>query len=51
MRHFQKVYFGGCEWIFIQEVGDKYLLRSVNKNINDVLADPKSVRPFVEARS
>ncbi len=51
MRHFQKVYYLGCEWVFMEEVGDKYLLRSVNKNIDDVLANPQSVKPFEELKS
>lgn len=51
MRHFQKVYYLGCEWIFIAEVNDKYLLRSTNKNIDDVLANPQSVKPLEENRS
>ena len=51
MRQYQRVFYHGAEWTFIEQVEDKYLLRSLNKNINDVLAEIGSVRPLVKERS
>ena len=42
----QRVIYRKSEWIFIEKLCDQYLLKSLNKNINDVLADAKKVRKF-----
>lgn len=47
MRQYQRVYYHGAEWTYIETIGDKYLLRSINKNIGDTFAPIADVRPFV----
>ena len=44
MKHFEKVIYCSSEWFFIEEIDNKYLLKSINKNINDVLAKPQYVK-------
>ncbi len=47
MRKHQRVFYFSAEWIFIEMVGDgRCRLRSVNKNIDDIFAEAKSVRPM-----
>ena len=46
MRVNTRVLFCGAEWLFVQEVDDMYLLKSTNKNIDDILADPQYVKKF-----
>ena len=48
MRHYERVIYCGCEWIFIEEIDKKYLLKSLNKNINDILVLPQYVKKFEE---
>jgi len=48
MRHFQRVLYCGSTWIFVEEIEGKYLLRSTNKNIDDILAEPQYVKKFEE---
>ncbi len=42
----RKVLHGGCEWVFKEKIDGKYLLQSISKNIEPVLADPKHVKIF-----
>jgi len=44
MKQNQRVYYNKTEWIFIEEMGDKYLLKSTNKNIDNVLAESQDVK-------
>ena len=46
MRVNDRVIYCGAEWFFIEEVDGRYLLHSINKNINDVLAEPQYVKKF-----
>ena len=48
MRHNEKVIYCSTEWFFIKEIDKKYLLRSINKNIDDVLVEPQYVKKFEE---
>ena len=44
MKRNERVIFCSAEWVFIEEIDGMYLLRSVNKNLNDVWANPKYVK-------
>jgi len=44
MRQFSRVICFNAEWSFIEEIRGKYLLRSLNKNLGDVLVHPSKVR-------
>ena len=48
MRQYERVFYHGTEWTFIEQIGDKYLLRSTNKNIDDVLADMGDVKQYIQ---
>ena len=43
VRQYQRVYFCGAEWSYIETVRGEYLLRSLNRNVSDVMASPKYV--------
>lgn len=44
MRQYSRVICFNAEWTFIEEIRGKYLLRSLNKNLGDVLVHPSKVR-------
>lgn len=48
MKKYQSVFYRGAEWVYIETRNKKYLLRSMNKNINDVIADPKRVKTLMQ---
>lgn len=46
MKSNEKVIYLSCDWVFVEEIDGQYLLRSINKNINDVLAEPQHVKKY-----
>lgn len=48
MKKYERVFCFGAEWIYIETIGDKYLLRSTNKNIDDVLAKMGDVKSYIQ---
>ena len=50
MKKYARVIYHKAEWIFIEKLGNKYLLKSLNKNVNDILADAKKVRKLTTGR-
>ena len=48
MKKNERVIFCSAEWVFIEEIDGKCLLRSTNKNIGDILAEGKYVKKFKE---
>ncbi len=49
MRHHQRVFYLGCEWEYLERVSTGLLLKSLNKNVGDVVVPfkyEKTVTPL-----